>query len=95
MQRVPRKASEELVIFSTFLLHYVSFSVNKMLRKSPLLFIGWWVFHCVLSPAMGDLQMDCILLWLFSFVNVKDKMAFKILVTKEVTICFRIVVCGT
>lgn len=76
LQRVLRKASEELVIFSAFLLHDVSFSVNKMLRKSPLLFIGWWVFHRVLSPAMGELQFDCVLLWLFSFVNVKDKMDF-------------------
>lgn len=65
LQRVVRKASKKLVVYSTFLLHEVSFAVNKLLKESPLLFIGWWVFQCVLSPTTRDTQIDCILAWLF------------------------------
>jgi len=40
MQRIERKASKKVVVYSTFLLHEVRLSVNKPLRESPLLFIG-------------------------------------------------------
>lgn len=54
--RIARKALKKVVVHSMFLACEVSFSVSELLRASPLLFIGQWVFQPVLSPATRDVN---------------------------------------